>query len=404
MKKLYTSLLIHVRTKIICNKYWPRDKIQMGGRWGGERLAIQKVTNISTWNTQRQWKSKEKTNQNECRIERFGKVERNLYKHLPISPKTRGFCQRVLSTMAHGCHTRSNKSVLKRLETSQRTMEREILNAKPNDRIWSTPTIRQRTRVTYMADYVTNAKWKWAEHIINDNRWTITSTEWQATKGIRAVRRPKRLWRNDVVGQHETAWRRTGKDRESWWTLGEGYLMQNTENGTDWLAGRDKGKQIGFASRSVQNCVVVLRGDHLDSQMVGRSRHIRKIWRSTSPLPTPLPPPSPLSSIESYQSLKNRCVADALSDIWCYELRAMTGWPVVSSQWLDEKASSIWHLFISVAARPTDQADPSLRYTLLLRRYLTQQQTSRHMGNSLFCFGLGCPPLYLLMPIAPGGA
>ena len=35
---------------------------------------------------------------------------------------------------------------------------------------------------------------------MKDNRWTIRSTEWQI-KGVRSVGRPKRRWRDDIVGQ-----------------------------------------------------------------------------------------------------------------------------------------------------------------------------------------------------------
>ena len=87
--------------------------------------------------------------------------------------------------------------------------------------------IRQRTRVTDIVQYVTNAKWKWAGHFarMKDNRWTIRSTEWQ-TEGVRSVGRPKRRWRDDIVGQQGAVWTRIAKDRESWRTLAEGYFLQ----------------------------------------------------------------------------------------------------------------------------------------------------------------------------------
>ena len=50
---------------------------------------------------------------------------------------------------------------------------------------------------------------------MKDNRWTIRSTEWQ-TEGVRSVRRPKRRWRDDIVGQQGAVWTRTAKDRERW--------------------------------------------------------------------------------------------------------------------------------------------------------------------------------------------
>ena len=88
-------------------------------------------------------------------------------------------------------------------------------------------TIRQRTRVTDIFQYVTNTKWKWAGHItrMKDDRWTIRSIEWQ-TEGARSVGRPKHRWRDDIVGQQGVVWTRIAKDRERWKTLAEGYFLQ----------------------------------------------------------------------------------------------------------------------------------------------------------------------------------
>ena len=114
--------------------------------------------------------------------------------------------------MTYGCQTLS-KALVKKLETSQRATERRMLNVKLKDRIRNI-TIRQRTKVTDIVQYVTNTKWKWAGHIarIKDNRWTIRSTEWQR-EGVRSVGRPKRRWRDDIVGQQGAIWTRIAKDR-----------------------------------------------------------------------------------------------------------------------------------------------------------------------------------------------
>ena len=104
-----------------------------------------------------------------------------LDRHLLMSLKGKVFNQCVLPAMTYGCQTRSlAKASVKKLETNQRAMERKMLNVKLRDRIHNT-IIRQRTRVTGIVQYVTNTKWKWAEHIawMKDNRWTIRSFEWQ---------------------------------------------------------------------------------------------------------------------------------------------------------------------------------------------------------------------------------
>ena len=101
-----------------------------------------------------------------------------------------------------------------------------MFNAKLKDRIGNT-TIRQRTRVTDIVQYVTSTKWKWAGHIacMTDNKCTVRSTEWQI-KGVRSVGRPNHGWRDGIVGQQGAVWTRTAKDRERWRTLAEGYFLQ----------------------------------------------------------------------------------------------------------------------------------------------------------------------------------
>ena len=61
-------------------------------------------------------------------------------------------------------HGHSKKVLVKKLETSQRAMERKLLNVKLKDRTRNT-IIKRRTRVTDVVQYVTNTKWKGAGHI-----------------------------------------------------------------------------------------------------------------------------------------------------------------------------------------------------------------------------------------------
>ena len=57
--------------------------------------------------------------------------------------------------------------------------------------------------MTDIDEYATKAKWKWEGHTVhvNDHRWTIRSTEWHITMGVRSAGRPKHHWRDDIVGQ-----------------------------------------------------------------------------------------------------------------------------------------------------------------------------------------------------------
>ena len=124
-----------------------------------------------------------------------------LDRHLPMSLKRKVFNQCVLPAITYDCQTWSlTKAFVKKLETSQRAMERRMLNVKLEDRIPNT-TIRQITRVTDIVQYVTNTKWKWTGHIarMKDNRWTIRSTEWK-TVGVRSAGRPKRTGTQETRG------------------------------------------------------------------------------------------------------------------------------------------------------------------------------------------------------------
>ena len=144
-----------------------------------------------------------------------------------MSLKRKVFNHCVLPAMTYGCQTWSlTKTLIQKPETSQRAVERRMRNVKLKERIRNTIS-RQRTRVTNVVQYVTNTEWKWAGYIarMKDNRWTIRSTEWQI-KGGRSVGRPKRRWRDDIVGQQGAVWTRTAKDRERWRTLAEGCFLQ----------------------------------------------------------------------------------------------------------------------------------------------------------------------------------
>ena len=77
----------------------------------------------------------------------FGKYrEIFLDRHLPMSLKRKVFNQCVLPAMTYGSQTWSlTKALVKKLETSQRAMERRMLNVKLKDRIRNT-TIRQKNQ------------------------------------------------------------------------------------------------------------------------------------------------------------------------------------------------------------------------------------------------------------------
>ena len=100
----------------------------------------------------------------------FGKYrEIFLDRHLPMSLERKVFNQFVLPAMTYGCQTWSlTKALVKKLETSQRAMERRMLNVKLKDRICNT-VIRQSIGVKDTVQYVTNMKMEmgWT-HCLNE--------------------------------------------------------------------------------------------------------------------------------------------------------------------------------------------------------------------------------------------
>ena len=145
-ESLKIGLKIHKgKTKFMTNTN-TTDNIQING------TDIEKVTNYNYMGQTIAMKNSTKQEVS-IRIKAgwtvFGKYrEIFLDRHLPMSLKRKVFNQCVLPAMTYGCQTWSlTKALVKKLETSQRAMERNMLNVKLKDRIRNT-TIRQRTRVT----------------------------------------------------------------------------------------------------------------------------------------------------------------------------------------------------------------------------------------------------------------
>ena len=87
----------------------------------------------------------------------------------------------VTPRVAPTCQTWSlTKALVTRLEASQRATERNMLIKCQAKRLRNM-SIKERTRVTDIVEYVAKAKWKWVGHaaLMKDTRCTTRSTEWQ---------------------------------------------------------------------------------------------------------------------------------------------------------------------------------------------------------------------------------
>ena len=124
--------------------------------------------------------------------------------------------------MTYGYQTWSlNKQMTNKLRTTQRAMERKMLDLKLQDKI-PCSEIRKRTKINDSIEYTLKQKWKWAGHIarMKDNRWTKRCTEWQPRRGKRSRGRPSRRWQDDITEKEGTAWIRkqqTDDNGRHWW-------------------------------------------------------------------------------------------------------------------------------------------------------------------------------------------
>ena len=149
-------------------------------------------------------------------------------KEMPISLKRQVFNQCVVPAMTYGCQTWSlTKALTNKLSTAQKAMERKMLNIKLKDKI-PCKTIREKTGVQDVVTFTLKQKWKWAGHVarMEDNRWTQRITNWQPRIGKRSRGRPTIRWRDDLVQHKGATWGRKARERESWKSSAEGYILQ----------------------------------------------------------------------------------------------------------------------------------------------------------------------------------
>ena len=150
-------------------------------------------------------------------------------KEIPLSLRRKIFDQCILTTMTYGAETWSTTKVMEqKLITTQRAMERRMLNLTLRDKVRHTD-IRQKTKVKDIIEKIKETKWRWAGHLSRsqDNRWTKKLTEWQPRNGKRRRGRQKRRWRDDITTYTNTAtWTRMAGDRRKWKLLEEGFTQQ----------------------------------------------------------------------------------------------------------------------------------------------------------------------------------
>ena len=138
-------------------------------------------------------------------------------REMPISLKRKTFNACTIPAMTYGCKTWTlTKTIVHKLQVAQRAMERKILGIKITDKI-PNEEITVQTNILNIIKHITSTKWRWAGHVarMQDNRWTIRTTEWQVRKGRRPRGRPKMRWKDDIMKWQGATWTRTQKTERS---------------------------------------------------------------------------------------------------------------------------------------------------------------------------------------------
>ena len=134
----------------------------------------------------------------------------------------------ILPVLTYGIETSVlTKRIMQKLLVTQRAMERRMLGISLRDRrsnVW----IREKTKVTDVAERAASLKWSWAGHVARyqDSRWTKKVIEWRPRSGRRSVGRPQMRWSDDIRGCAGGGWMQCAQDRELWRIKGEAYVQQ----------------------------------------------------------------------------------------------------------------------------------------------------------------------------------
>ncbi|XP_045459984.1 uncharacterized protein LOC123689085 [Harmonia axyridis] len=154
----------------------------------------------------------------------YGKLRDVFKSDIPTKLKRKAFNMCVLPVLTYGAETLTlTKASARKLQKTQRRMERSMLGISLRDRIRN-EEIRRRTGVDDVLERVTRAKWRWAGHVArsNDGRWTRKILEWRPRADKRSRGRPPTRWTDDLKRIH-TNWMEAAQNRERWKCLGEAY-------------------------------------------------------------------------------------------------------------------------------------------------------------------------------------
>ena len=153
-------------------------------------------------------------------------------KEIPTCLKRQVYNQCIIPTVTYGSETWNlTKIQTMKLRSMQRAHERIMLNITWRDHK-TAEWIREQTKLRYILETISKAKWTWAGHLTRrtDNRWTTKLTFWQPRGHTRNKGRPKFRWRDDL-DKFRKHWHRDTSDRLRWRQMGKAYVQLRTFKG-----------------------------------------------------------------------------------------------------------------------------------------------------------------------------
>ena len=156
-------------------------------------------------------------------------MEEILRKTKDVNARAHLFNTDVLPALLYGCETWTIRETDKmKLLTTQRAMERKVLQIRLRDRIRN-EEIRKRTLFKDAYDDATERKLRWAGHVArrHDNRWTQKVTFWCPWNYSRPQGRPPDRWRKQIEEKLGRSWQYEANDRREFRRKLEDLLPHN---------------------------------------------------------------------------------------------------------------------------------------------------------------------------------
>lgn len=156
---------------------------------------------------------------------RYWSLKEIFKSNIPIKLKKKAMDTIILPTLLYGCQSWAmTKDVMHKIQVFQRAAERSMLGIKLSDRVRNT-AIRAKTKVIDAAELACKLKWRWAGHVARavDERWSEKILHWYPRNVTRPRGRPRRRWRDDIMGIAGATWTRLAQNRQNWKGLEEAF-------------------------------------------------------------------------------------------------------------------------------------------------------------------------------------